>query len=441
LVSSTADTARERSLGYWAVVSIGIGGMVGGGIFAVLGLAVELARGGTPIAFALAGGIAFLTAYSYARLSIAFPSQGGTVEFINQAFGPGLFSGSANILLWLSYAVMISLYAYAFGSYGASFFPPDRQPLIKHALITGVIILLAVLNALRTSLIGRFEEWTVGFKLTILLLFIGTGVWSLKIGQLGPKTWASTPSLLAGGMIIFLAYEGFELIANTAGDVRNPRKTLPRGYYSAVGFVALLYILISMVTVGHLSLSKIVAAKDYALAESARPFLGTSGFVLVAIAALLSTASAINATFYGASRVSFIIAKEGELPALLEKKIWDRPLEGLLITTALTLVAANLFDISSISTIGSAGFLLIFAAVNASNARLAQKTESSRAVSLLGLAACVLAFLALILKRSKEAPGDLWILGTLVGASFLIEGVYRRLSGKPLRYLIKDAGP
>jgi amino acid transporter len=436
-----AGQGRSGSLGYWAVVSIGIGGMVGGGIFAVLGLAVQLARGGTPLAFALAGGIAFLTSYSYARLSIIFPSQGGTVEFINQAFGPSLFSGGINILLWMSYGVMISLYAYAFGSYGASLFPPGRQALIKHVLITGVIVLLAILNGLRTSFIGRFEEWIVGFKLTILLLFIGAGVWSMKMGRLGPGTWASTSSLLAGGMIIFLAYEGFELIANTAADVKNPRKTLPRGYYSAVGFVAVLYILISMVTIGNLSLSKIMAAKDYALAESARPFLGTSGFVLVAIAALLSTASAINATFYGASRISYIIAKEGELPVILEKKIWDRPLEGLIITTGLTLLAANLFDISSISTIGSAGFLLIFAAVNAANARLSKKTKSSRTVSLLGMTGCVLAFFALLLKRSGEAPRDLLILGVLIGASFLIEGIYRKLSGKPLRYLIRNAGP
>jgi amino acid transporter len=435
-----AGPDRKRSLGYWAVVSIGIGGMVGGGIFAVLGLAVQLAQGGTPFAFALAGGIAFLTSYSYARLSIVFPSQGGTVEFINQAFGPGLLSGSVNILLWLSYGVMISLYARAFGSYGASLFPPDRQAMIKHTLITGVIILLAVLNATRTSLVGRFEEWIVGFKLAILLLFIGVGVWSMKLAPLGPRTWAPASSLLAGGMIIFLAYEGFELIANTAGDVKNPRKTLPRGYYSAVGFVALLYILISLVAVGNLSLSKIVAAQDYALAESAKPFLGTTGFILVAVAALLSTASAINATFYGASRVSYIIAKEGELPAILEKRVWNKPLEGLVITSVLTLLAANLFDISSISTIGSAGFLLIFAAVNSSNARLSRKTESSRTVSLLGMAACLIAFIALVLKRSGQAPGDLLILAVLIGAAFFIEGTYRKLSGKPLRYLIKKAG-
>jgi hypothetical protein len=104
-------------------------------------------------------------------------------------------------------------------------------------------------------------------------------------------------------------------------------------------------------------------------------------------------------------------------------------------------LAGNLFDVSSISTIGSAGFLLIFAAVNAANARLSKKTMSSRTVSLLGMTGCLLAFFALLLKRSGEAPGDLLILGVLIGASFLLEGVYRRVSRKPLRYLIRNAGP
>jgi len=123
---------RDKSLGYWSVVAIGVGGMVGGGIFAVLGLAVQLAHGATPIAFTLAGIVALITSYSYARLSVAYPSQGGTVEFLNQAFGPGMFAGGLNILLWLSYIVMLSLYAYAFGSYAASFFPESSQLLWKH---------------------------------------------------------------------------------------------------------------------------------------------------------------------------------------------------------------------------------------------------------------------------------------------------------------------
>ena len=101
----------DKKIGLLSAVSIGIGGMVGGGIFAVLGLAVQLAAGGTYIAFAIAGVIALLTSYSYAKLTLAFPSQGGTVEFLNQAFGTGVFTGGLNILLWFNYIVMLSLYA------------------------------------------------------------------------------------------------------------------------------------------------------------------------------------------------------------------------------------------------------------------------------------------------------------------------------------------
>jgi amino acid transporter len=110
------SNAGDGKIGFWAVVAIGIDGMVGGGIFAVLGLAVQLARGGTSVAFALAGVVALLTTYSYAKLSVAYPSRGGTVTFLDRAFGAGMFTGSLNILLWLSYVVMLSLYALAFGS-------------------------------------------------------------------------------------------------------------------------------------------------------------------------------------------------------------------------------------------------------------------------------------------------------------------------------------
>ena len=119
----TMSKAGDGKIGLWAVVAIGVGGMVGGGIFAVLGLAVQLAHGGTPVAFALAGVVALLTTYSYAKLSVAYPSRGGTVTFLDRAFGAGMFTGSLNVLLWLSYVVMLSLYAFAFGSYGATFLP------------------------------------------------------------------------------------------------------------------------------------------------------------------------------------------------------------------------------------------------------------------------------------------------------------------------------
>ena len=171
-----------------------------------------------------------------------------------------------------------------------------------------------------------------------------------------------------------MAYEGFELIANTGEDLSNPARDLPRAFYVAVMFVILLYVAIAVVAVGGVPLGKLIAAKDYALAEAARPVLGQGGFTMIAIAALLSTFSAINATLYGSARLSYTIAKEGELPAELEHQIWGQPLEGLFITAGLALILANAADLNSISTLGSAGFLIIFAAVNAANLRLAKET-------------------------------------------------------------------
>jgi len=424
---------NNKSIGYWSVVAIGIGGMVGGGIFAVLGLAVQLARGGTPIAFLLAGAVAFITSYSYARLTVTYPSQGGTVEFLNQAFGPGLITGGLNVLLWLSYIVMLSLYAYAFGSYGASFFPAAMQPLWKHVFISGVVILFTALNVLSAIIVGESEEGVVGIKIAILLLFIGAGLWGVNIRQLAPATWTNSLQLVTGGMIIFLAYEGFELIANTAGDVKNPQKTLPRAYYSTVGFVIAVYVFVSIVAVGNLSIDEIIGAKDYALAVAARPFLGSVGFTLVAFAALLSTGSAINATLYGAARISYIIAKEGELPEMLERKIWNRPIEGLFITSGLTLLVANLLDLSSISMMGSAGFLLIFAGVNGANVRLYAQTGSHRWIAALGVIVCLSALGALVWQRATTSPKELWILGIMIGLAFAIEAVYRGVTGRVIR--------
>lgn len=420
----------SRPIGFFEVVSIGIGGMVGGGIFAVLGLAVELAHGGTPIAFLIAGLVALLTSYSYARLSVHYPSRGGTVEYLNQAFDANLFTGSLNILLWLSYIIMIALYAYAFGSYGASWLPDSWHTACKYFLMNLVIVLFTVLNIGEAKIVGEAEEWIVGLKIVILLLFIGAGIASVKLGNLAPSEWTSPARLVAGGMIIFLAYEGFELISNTARDVSDPKKTLPPAFLTCVLFVICLYVGISAVAVGNLSVEKIVSARDYALAESAKPFFGNAGFFLITIAALLSTGSAINATLYGTARISYTIAAEGELPKFLEHKVWNRPIEGLLLTTGLSLLVVNLFDLQSISMMGSSGFLIIFAAVNAANMKLHKNTESLGWLSGLGALVCLGALGTLCWYAFETHPLKLLILAVMIALSLIIEFIYRKFFRK-----------
>jgi amino acid transporter len=238
--------------------------------------------------------------------------------------------------------------------------------------------------------------------------------------------------LIAGGFIIFLAYEGFELIANTSDDVRNPEKILPRAFFASVSFVIILYILVAMVTVGNLPVNKIVEAKDYALAIAARPFLGQFGFILISIAALLSTTSAINATLYGSARLSYIIAKDGELPRFLEDNVWNKPLEGLLITSVVTLLVANLFDLSSLSTMGSAGFLLIFTAVNLANVKLSDKTKSVKIISYIGAGLCIGALVSLLWQTITTNINHLWILIGMIILSVSIEGSFRLFSKREI---------
>jgi amino acid transporter len=425
--------AGDGKIGLWPVVAIGVGGMVGGGIFAVLGLAVQLAHGGTPLAFLIAGAVALLTAYSYVKLSLAYPGKGGTVTFLNRAFGPGPVTGGLNVLLWLSYIVMLSLYSYAFGSYGATFFPSAAQGLAKHALITAAVVLIAGLNLLSAQVIGKAENWIVALKIAILGVFVVVGVFAIEPARLAVGQWSPFVQVAAGGMIIFLAYEGFELIANTADDIRDPKRNLPRAYFIAVGFVVLLYVLVSAVTVGALDVQSIVDAKDFALAEAAKPFLGQAGFTLIAIAAMLSTASAINATLYGSARLSYAIAKDGELPKQLERKVWGRPVEGLLITAGLTLVIANTLDLGSIATIGSAGFLIIFGAVNTAAARRAGDIHARAWVAWSATVACALALGALVWQTATDSPSQLWVLAGLLAVAASIEGAFQFTERRPLR--------
>ncbi len=164
-------------------------------------------------------------------------------------------------------------------------------------------------------------------------------------------------------MVIFVAYEGFELIANSISDLENKEENTEKAYFGAVGFVVLLYILIAIVTVGSLPFNEIASAKDYVLAKAAEPTLGQIGFTIITITALISTFSAINATVMGSGRVNYDIAEDDELPKYFTHKFWGKPI-GYLITAILSIALVNSFNLQSISTAGSTGFLLIFCIVN-----------------------------------------------------------------------------
>ncbi len=422
----TGPDVGGGSLGLLPAVSIGVGGMVGGGIFAVLGLAVGVGGGGTFVAFFIAGMVALVTTYSYARLSVAIPSSGGTVAFVNEAFGEGRVAGALSVLLWLSYIVTVALYAFAFGSYGSTFLPASAQATGLHVLITGVVVVMATINVFSAKLIGATENYIVAAKVAILVAFVAVALFHTDFAAVAPSQWPGGGSLVAGGMLIFVAYEGFELIANAAGDAKDPKRTIPRALYVSVVFTIVLYVLVAIVTVGLLPLGQIADAADFALAEAAQVIWGQIGFDAIVVAALLSTASAINATLYGTSRLAVVIAIDGEAPSALERKIVGKPILGLLLTAGVALVIANLVPLEAISSLASAGFLIVFAAVNVANVRLAGRTHSRRWISVGGAGACVGALIALTAHIATTRPVDLVLLTGLLAATYAGEVIYRR---------------
>jgi amino acid transporter len=413
-----------------AAVSIGIGGMVGAGIFSILGVVAQAAGNAMWLAFAIGGVVALLSTYSYAKLGATFPSAGGAVHFLVKSFGDGVLAGGLNLFMWAGYIISLALYATAFGGYAATFVTTTPSPLLLKSLAVACVVLLTVVNALGAKFMGRSETVIVAVKVAILVLFAAVGLWFIRPGYLSPELWPETKSILFGAGLLFIGYEGFGLITNAAADMRNPRKMLPRALYTSVILVIILYLAVSLTVTGNLSDFEIERAKDYALAEAAKPFLGELGFRLIAIAALFSTASAINATLFGSANVCYMIARDGELPVGLSRTEWKQATGGLFLTAGLVVVVMLSFDLAGIAMMGSAAFLLIYAAVNAGHLKVLPATGANAILVWLSLLTCLVMFAILCVYTYQQQPAALVALGIIAVASFAAEWAYRQWTGR-----------
>lgn len=411
-------------IGVVSAASIGIGGMVGAGIFAVLGLAAATTKGAVPIAFVIGGVIALVTAHCYGKLSVAYPDRGGTVAYLDRAFGATAFTGILNVLLVLSYIVMVGFYASAFGRFGASFLGDSE--LWRHVLMTTVVFALAFVNIVGTGLVVKFGNFATFVKVVLLVAFIVVGLLSgdVDYGRFAMSEWVDPLTLVAGAMVVFLNYEGFEMIANVASDVPEEKRAhvMPRAFYGSILIVIALYVLISVVAAGTLSPSALVDAGEFALAESAEALIGPMGFTIIAVAALLATSSAINATLFSSARMTFALASEREIPSQLGQLVREQPLPALGFVCLSGTLLANLVDIEVIAAMGSAGFLLAFAAINVASIRLSGAIGLNRWIPVVGTGMCLT---AVVVMFTQVGTLELMLfLGMLVSA-VLIEIVAR----------------
>ncbi|MCA9774871.1 MAG: amino acid permease, partial [Myxococcales bacterium] len=362
------------------------GGMVGGGIFSVLGLAAGEAGHAAPIAFALAGAVALLTGYSYMRLGLALRSNGGSFTYLEHAFRHPNIAGIGGWLLLAGYVGTCSLYAYTFGVYGTALIGGDAPAAVQRVLQSLILLVFMGVNLYGARASGSSEDVIVIVKVLILLVFAAAGLFYIQTDHLVPVFDHGASGVVLGAALIFVAYEGFELIPNAVSEMRDAERDLPRAIFISLAVTIVLYVLVSVVAVGNLTPQEIRDQKEYALAVAAKPFLGDAGFTLIALAALLSTSSAINATLFGTARLGMVMAKEHDLPRafMLKEKSRDVPWASLVIITALAIAFVNTADLTLISAFSSATFLLIFAAINLSAWRLRDRIGAGSIAPLVG---------------------------------------------------------
>jgi len=412
---------KEKKMSFNATWSMAVGGMVGGGIFSVLGVIIGIAGQWAWLSFVLAGFIALISAFSYSQLSIKYKRSGGAFTFLNEINHQGI-AGSLSWVLIIGYILTISVYAFTFGHYVAhvlnfgSWFP--------RVLAFSIIAALALVNLRGVGESSKLEIITVWGKLFVLLglSIFGIVYWSPEQLTAGiePKSWTTA---IVGAATIFMAYEGFQLLSYDYEDIKNPTKTLPRATISAVIAVICIYILVALGSTMLVGAETLIQKKEVALSIAGQQAFGITGLVLVTIAAAFSTGSAINATLFSTGRLMETVAKKKDLPHLfIKENNANIPYYAILIMAGLAAVLASIGSLSTLVDAASLIFLITFAIVNFISY---QQKMKNRIISLIGSIACLIAIILSSYKQFQERPIPLiiilvFIFLALIGRPFIL---------------------
>lgn len=389
----TQHRNRNKKLGLAELIAIALGGMVGGGIFTILGISVSMIGNLTPIAIIIGGLIAALAAYSYVKLGLYYRDEGATYSFYKRTYPNSRFSASAiGWFIIFGYISTLALYAYTFSSYAISSSDFADNVWIRKAIAIGVIGIFTLINIWSVNGMGKIEDLMVYTKLIILtiisfvLMQHGTTDFETFIDNLALDTKNSSLfSILIVASITFVAYEGFQLVINAVNEMTKPEKNIPRAIYSAIALAILIYVIISIGALFAIPTEDIVKNKEYALAAGAGEILGDLGTYLVIIGALLASSSAISGTVFGSSRQLSVIAKDGYFPNWLSIRKNNSPQNAIIGMAVMASLLILIGGLELILEFGSITFLLVSLLMAVANYRIRTKTNSSKLLTVLSI--------------------------------------------------------
>ena len=382
-IKAAEPTAPRKYLSVRQAAFIGVGAMVGAGIFALLGAAGAIAGAAVWLSFLIAGVIAGLQGYSFAKLGARYPSAGGLLEYVAKSVGQGHFTG---ITAWLTYAanaIVTAMVAVSFGSYASSMMAGGNATWAK-IFAALIIMLMTAVNIVGSQLVANAQTVIVYVVLSILTLFAVVTLVNMHPSLLAFSGYPPLREIISSVALTFFAFLGFGIITFTAKDLAKPSRQLPRAMYLALAIATIIYVAIALGVFGTLPVEKVVASGGTALAVAAEPTLGRAGYWLMSITALFATAGATNAGLYPAPGLSERLVETGQFPPLMARKVGGRASAGLLIEAVACVILAVVFKLDAIASIGSAVALVIFTLITAAHFRV--RAETGASVLLLSLA-------------------------------------------------------
>lgn len=414
-----APPAATKKMTVIQATFIGVGSMVGAGIFALLGAAGAVAGAAVWVSFLIAGAIAALQGYSFAKLGTKYASGGGILTFLSRGLGEGHLTGIASWLFFTAGSIIVAMIASSFGGYASSVVA-GGDPFWTKVLAIVLILVMTALNAIGASAVARVQSVIVVVVLAILVVFAAVTIANWNPALLSPAGYPSLQEIVASVALTFFAFLGFGVITFTAKDLPDPARQLPRAIYLALAIATTIYVAVSLGVFGTLTADQVVEYGTTALAEAAKPTLGEAGYVLMVITALFSTTGAVNAGLYPSIGMTAHLASVGQFPPVLGRSVGRFPV-GLLVMAGLAIVLVVGFNLNNIASIGSAVALLVFSAVSIAHFRLFRITGANIVVLVIGLVATLGTFVVFCTTTLVNEPATALALVAIIALSIIID--------------------
>ncbi len=426
---------KPNSITLPGAVAMGTGVMIGAGIFALTGQIAQFAGPYFPIAFLIGALVTGLSSYSYIKMSNAWPSSGGIGMILQKCYGPGGIAAGAALLMALSMVIAESLVARTFATYVLRPFDITQGPLIP-ILAVSIIAFAFIVNISGNKSVGWFSITMALVKILGILLFGVAALWSsgfhFSTSELSSEFTAV--GFIASIAFAVLAFKGFTTITNSGGEITSPHRNVGRAIMISIAICVVIYMFVAFGVGSSLSIEQIIAAKDYSLAEAAKPALGQAGFYLTVLLAAVATASGVLASVFAVSRMLAMLTDMKMIPHNHFGMSGPIQIHTLVYTVVAASFLAVFFDLSRIASLGAFFYLVMDMAVHYGVWRYKRaEIGASAAILVTAFFADFVVLGAFTLMKLQTDPTIVYIAATSIVCVFVFERIYLG------RWLAKEA--